>query len=406
MKRARGTSGYGAAKRIHDYSYAILNIAALAGQYESTGEPVIRLNIGDPTLYGFEPPPELTRACIAAFGRDAHSYTHSCGILPAREAIARDAAFRGIELTTDDIVITSGATEAADMLCTAMLNPGDEVLCPSPCYPLYAALISRQEAVCVSYTLDPGSNWLPDPLEIEQLITPRTRLLIIINPNNPTGAIYPADLLSALAEIAERHGILCLADEVYRKLIYSGAHNPFATFAGRNLPVFTLESLSKNYMAPGWRTGWMSITNSRLVPDIRLALQKLAEARVCAPAAPQFAIPDALSLQYDYLLPVINKLRERRDLTVKMINAIEGLSCGTPEGAFYVMAKVDLSLYPFASDEEFIVELLRKKRILCVHGSGFGTEPGDGYFRIVYLPDTSTLERVYNDFEDFLRHCR
>ncbi|NTV20508.1 MAG: aminotransferase class I/II-fold pyridoxal phosphate-dependent enzyme [Chlorobium limicola] len=400
------TPGNHAARRVQNYHYAILNLAALAEESAAAGKPVTSLNIGDPTLYGFHPPPALTEACITALREGCNSYTSSCGIATAREAISREASERRIATSAEEIIITSGATEAADLLCTAILNPGDEVLCPSPGYPLYTALVARQEAVSVPYRLDPGNNWLPDPEEIERLITPRTKLLIVINPNNPTGALYPPELLASIAETARRNNLVCLADEVYRKLLYSGSHHPFASFAGNDLPVCTLESLSKNFMVPGWRTGWMTMTNSRLIPDIRRALRKLADARVCAPAAPQFAIPEALSLGNDYLLPVLEKLRVRRDLTVRMINGIEGLSCSNPEGAFYVMAKLDMSLYPFASDEEFIVELLRKKRILFVHGSGFGMQPREGYFRIVYLPDPLTLDMVYHDLYDFLLHCR
>ncbi|WP_292004382.1 aminotransferase class I/II-fold pyridoxal phosphate-dependent enzyme [Chlorobium sp.] len=398
--------GYDAAQRVRNYNYAILNIAALAGEYEATGKTISRLNIGDPTLFGFEPPPQLTEAYIAALRNGRHSYAPSCGIPSAREAIARDAGNRLIETSDQQIIVTAGATEAADLLCTALLNPGDEVLCPSPGYPLYTALAARQETVSVPYNLDPLNSWLPDPQEIEHLITSRTKLLIIINPNNPTGALYPAELLAAIAEIARKHQLICLADEVYRKLIYSGSHHPFASFAGNDLPVFTLESLSKNFMVPGWRTGWMTISNSHLLPDLSGALRKLADARLCAPAAPQYAITEALSMGNDYLLPIMEKLHRQRNLTVSMLNDFEGLSCSTPEGAFHVMAKIDLSRYPFASDEEFIVELLRKKQILFVHGSGFGTQPGEGYFRIVYLPDTATLERVYHDLYDFLHHCR
>lgn len=406
MREPRNTPGHDGARRVLNYNYAILNIEKLAAGCETEGRPVIRLNLGDPTLYGFEPPPELTEACIAALRNGRHSYAPSCGIAAAREAIALDAAKREIATTGENIIVTSGATEAADLLCTALLNPGDEVLCPSPGYPLYNALVTRQDAVGVPYRLDPASNWLPDPDEIERRITPRTRLLIIINPNNPTGALYPPDLLAAIADTARRHRLVCVADEVYRKLLYEGRHYPFASFAGSDLAVFTLESLSKNFMVPGWRTGWMTMTNRSLFPGLYRALQKLADARVCAAAAPQFAIPEALSLGNEYLHPVMKKLREQRDVTVRMINAIEGLSCNCPEGAFYVMAKADLGRYAFATDEEFIVELLRKKQILFVHGSGFGTKPHEGYFRVVYLPDPATLERVYDDLSDFLQHDR
>jgi aspartate/methionine/tyrosine aminotransferase len=406
MSEWHHTPGHDGARRILNYNYAILNIERLAAESETQGRPVTRLNLGDPTRYGFEPPPELAEACIAALRSGSHSYTPSFGIAAAREAIALDAKKRGIQTTDDNIIITSGATEAADLLCTALLNPGDEVLCPSPGYPLYSALVTRQEAISVPYRLDPGNNWLPDPREIERRITPKTRLLVIINPNNPTGMRYPSGLLAAIAETARRHRIVCLADEVYRKLLYAGSHHPFASFAGGDLPVFTLESLSKNFMVPGWRTGWMTMTNSSLVPGLALALRKLADARVCAPSAPQFAIPEALSLGNDYLHPVMKKLTEQRDLTVRMINAIEGLSCASPDAAFYVMAKADLRRFTFATDEEFIVALLRKKQILFVHGSGFGMEPCEGYFRVVYLPCAATLERVYHDLSDFLQHHR
>ena len=390
------------AQRVQNYHYAIRNIVGKALLQEQRGKTVTYLNIGDPILYGFQPPAELVAATARAMEQGNNGYAPSAGRQDAVEAIAADAASRGIATSPENVIITFGASEAADLVCTAMLNPGDEVLCPVPGYPLYSAIIAKLNARESRYRLDPANGWMPDPKDIERRITSRTKILVVINPNNPTGELYPAHVLKELADIARRHQLLVITDEVYHKLVYEGTHIPFATFADSDVAVISFDSLSKNYMAPGWRVGWMIITNGHLVPDVRQAFLKLADARLCAPMAPQFAIQAAMDLKNGYLDGIMARLHRQRDVTVRMLNAIDGITCNHPGGAFYVMGKIDLERFPFSSDEDFVLRLLEEKQILFVHGSGFGTEPSEGFFRVVYLPDAETLERVYGELADFM----
>lgn len=394
------------AQRVENYHYAIRNIVGSARLQEEQGKKVTYLNIGDPILYGFQPPEELVEATVLALRQGHNGYSPSSGKKDAVEAIAADALSRGIQTSPDNIIVTFGASEAADLVCTAMLNPGDEVLCPSPGYPLYNAIIAKLNAKELQYRLDPDHGWLPDPEDIESKITPRTKILVVINPNNPTGELYPPEVLRQLVDIARRHRLLIITDEVYHKLVYEETHTPLASMAEDDVTVITIDSFSKNYMAPGWRVGWLTITNSHLLPDVRLAFIKLADARLCAPMAPQFAIRAAMNLRKDYIEDVMSRLSTQRDITVGMLNAIPGISCNHPKGAFYVMGKVDLERLPFSSDEEFVLRLLQEKQILFVHGSGFGTDPLQGFFRVVFLPGASTLRRVYSDLDDFIKQYR
>ena len=391
------------AQRVENYHYAIRNIVSSAKLQEKQGKKVTYLNIGDPTLYGFQPPEELVETTVLALRQGHNGYSPSSGKKDAVEAITEDALSRGIRTSPENIIITFGASEAADLVCTAMLNPGDEVLCPSPGYPLYNAIIAKLNAKELCYRLDPDNRWFPDPEDIESKVTPLTKILVVINPNNPTGELYPPEVLNKLVDIARRHRLLIITDEVYHKLIYEEAHTPLASMAENDVAVITIDSLSKNYMAPGWRIGWLAITNSHLIPDVRLAFIKLADARLCAPMAPQFAIRAAMNLRKDYIEEVMNRLKAQREITVNMLNAIPGISCNYPKGAFYVMGKVDLESLPFSSDEEFVLKLLQEKQILFVHGSGFGADPLQGFFRVVFLPDASTLRRVYSDVSDFIK---
>lgn len=392
---------YQPAERTRNYKYAIRNIAVEAQKVEAEGRKVTYLNIGDPILYGFQPPPVMIEAMTKALHDGFNGYAPSVGILSARKAIAEEARMRGIETSTDDVIVSSGASEAADLIFTAVLEAGDEVLVPSPGYPLYTAITAKLGAKEIKYAQNPNDNWQPDAEELESLITPRTKILVIINPNNPTGALYSKDTLEKLLHVARRHKLLVIADEVYHKLIYEGTHVPMATLAGKELPVFTMESLSKNYLAPGWRVGWMTMTNAQLIPDIKAAIRKLADARLCSPMAPQHAVEPALKMDASYLTATMARLRAQRDVTVESLNRIQGIACTKPAGAFYAMAQVNLSQTDFETDEQFVLALLREKAVLFVHGSGFGTRAADGFFRIVFLPDVDTLKDVYHRVADF-----
>ncbi|RFM23748.1 MAG: aminotransferase class I/II-fold pyridoxal phosphate-dependent enzyme [Candidatus Thermochlorobacter aerophilum] len=397
---------YQPAQRTQNYRYAIRNIVSEAKKIEAQGRKVIYLNIGDPSLYGFQPPEALQEAIIQAIRNGHNGYSPSTGIAQAREAVAEEAARRGIRTSPEDVIFTYGASEAADLVFTALLEPGDEVLVPAPGYPLYTAIATKLGAVEVKYHQNPDQNWQPDADELRAKITPRTKLLVIINPNNPTGALYSRSTLEAMLNVARQHHLVVIADEVYHKLIFDGTHVPMGSLAGEDLPVITMESLSKNYLAPGWRLGWMMVTNSHLMPDLMAAIRKLADARLCAPIPPQHVIKTAMSLPPSYLDSTMQRLRAQRDITFEMLNRISGMRCNKPEGAFYAMAQMNLEHGELGTDEEFVLGLLREKGVLFVHGSGFGTNPKDGFFRIVFLPDTETLREVYTRVADFALQFR
>ncbi|MDX2127458.1 MAG: aminotransferase class I/II-fold pyridoxal phosphate-dependent enzyme [Chloroherpetonaceae bacterium] len=388
-------SKYQPALRTQNYKYAIRNIVVEAQKVEAQGKKVTYLNIGDPSIYGFQPPMELVEAHKRALQDGFNGYSPSAGIPSARKAVAREANSRGISTTEDDILFTYGASEAADLIFAAFLEAGDEVLVPAPGYPLYTAICSKLGVKEVKYRQNASNSWQPDSEELRSLVTPKTKILVIINPNNPTGALYSEQTLKQMLNVAKEFGLLVIADEVYHKLIFEGSHTPIAKLAGSDLPVITLESLSKNYLAPGWRLGWMTMSNSSLMPDLKAAIRKMADARLCAPMAAQHTIEAAMNLPQSYLEPTMARLRAQRDITFEELNRIQGIRCNKPEGAFYAMAQVDLHSTS-TTDEAFVLGLLREEGVLFVHGSGFGTNPTEGFFRIVFLPELEVLKDVYS----------
>jgi len=394
-------TNYYPAERVENYKYAIRNIVAEARRIEAQGKKVTYLNIGDPCLYGFQPPEEFVEAKIKALRAGHNGYTPSTGVPEVLEVIAYEAQTRGIQTSAKDIAITYGASEAADLILTAMLEQGDEVLLPCPSYPLYTAITTKLEAKEVPYHMLPDNKWWPDTDEIASKVTKRTRAIVIINPNNPTGALYPKEILEEIVEIARRNNLIIISDEVYHRLTYEKQHIPIASLAGNDVPVITIESVSKNYMAPGWRLGWMTITNAHLINDLKKAIYKLADARLCAPSTSQYAIKEAIHINPEYTKRVMDRLRKQRDVTYDALNKIEGISCNKPEGAFYAMPQVDLQNGALGTDEQYIINLLDETGILYVHGSGFGMDKHSGFFRLVFLPDVEILKEVYGKMADF-----
>ncbi|MGQ9896428.1 MAG: aminotransferase class I/II-fold pyridoxal phosphate-dependent enzyme [Acidobacteriota bacterium] len=390
------------AERTKNYNYAIRNIVAAAKAVEAAGRPVTYLNIGDPVMYGLQPPAVLQEALARAV-RDGHNgYAPSAGTLAAREAVAQEAEKRGVYLSPEDVVISSGASEAADMVLGALLEPGDDVLTPCPTYPLYTAITAKLGARENYYRLDPAQGWLPDPDEIRHNITPRTRAIVIINPNNPCGSVYDARLLLELLTIAEAHQLVVIADEVYCRLTYETPPPPMAQLAaGMDVPVVTLESLSKSHLVPGWRVGWMTYTNTHRFGEVIAAIRKVAEARICSSLPTQQVLPVALENQ-SHLPALIEELKIRAAITVETLNAIPGISCiAAPQAAFYAMGRAEH--LKGQTDEAFVLALLRATGVLFVHGSGFGLDPYDGFFRIVFLPPPDTLREVYARLASFVQ---
>jgi alanine-synthesizing transaminase len=381
------------AERVGGFSYAIRNIVSEARKVEATGRTVRYLNIGDPIPFGFAVPPHLIDAVERAL-RDGHNgYTPSPGIQSAREAVAADFEVRGLAIDPERVLLTTGTSEGIEITLTALLNPGDEVLVPTPTYPLYTAVIAKLGAVASYYRTDPARDWQPDLEHIESLVTRRTRALVVIDPNNPTGAVYSPEVRRGLVDLSERHGLLLVADEVYGDLAYDGPVPPIGLL-NPDAAVISYSSLSKAYLAPGWRAGWMAFGRSPRLDDLLGGVRKLADGRLCSPGPMQYAITAALQGDRSHQVALRDGLRARADITTERLNAIDGMECVRPRGAFYAMPRV--ALPAGRTDADYVLGLLRATGVLCVFGSGFGTAPQDGYFRVVFLAPPAELAEVYD----------
>jgi aspartate/methionine/tyrosine aminotransferase len=294
-------------------------------------------------------------------------------------------------VSADRVLITAGTSEGIELALTALAENGDEVLVPSPTYPLYTAVLAKIGAQAVYYRTDPANGWLPDLEDVTRLMSNSTRALVVIDPNNPTGATYPADLRKALIELADHRNVPLLADEVYGDLAYDGPVPPIISFS----------SLSKAYLAPGWRTGWMAVGRTDRLDEVLAAVKKLADGRLCSTGPMEHAIPAALNGDRSHEAGFRAALRERADLTVKRLNAIDGIRTVAPTAAFYAMPQVTLPAG--VTDEDYVLALLRETGVLCVYGSGFGTRPEDGFFRIVFLASPKELSEIYDLMADFTR---
>ena len=388
------------ANRVASFSYAIRNIVAEAQKVEAEGRPVRYLNIGDPILFGFVTPPHLVEAATRAMRDGLNGYAPSAGIPEAREAVARELSSRGMPVSPDRVLITSGASEGIELALTALLDPGDEALVPSPTYPLYTAIIAKLGARSVYYKTDPNAGWQPDLDHIERSITPKTRALVIIDPNNPTGAVYSPGVRRKLLEIADRHGLIVLADEVYGDLTYEGPVPPIASL-DPDAQILSFSSLSKAYLAPGWRAGWIAASRNTSLDPLLAGIRKLADGRLCSPAPMQHAIAPALTGDKSHQRAFREALAERAAISTRMLNVPGLIECVAPTAAFYAMPRVTLP--KGRTDEDFVVELVRRTGILCVHGSGFGLPPEEGFFRVVFLAAPSELAAIYAEIAAFAR---
>lgn len=386
------------ASRIGGFVYAIRNIVAEARKVEASGRKVRYLNIGDPIIFGFHTPPHLVEAVERAI-RDGHNgYAPSVGIAPAREAVAAECARRGMPLDPDRVVITAGTSEGIELALTALAGPGDDVLVPVPTYPLYTAVLAKIGARPVFYDTRPEQHWVPDVQQIRKLIGPATRALVVIDPNNPTGALYPPQVRRELVALADEHNIPLLADEVYADLAFDGPVGAIAS-VDPDAPVITFSSLSKAYLAPGWRSGWLAVGRSERLNEVLGAIKKLADGRLCSTAPMEYAIVAALDGDRSHQQQFRDALRQRSTLTVERLNAVEGMSVVPPAAAFYAMPKVDLP--PGTTDADYVLGLLRATGVLCVYGSGFGTKPEDGFLRVVFLASPAELTEIYGLIADF-----
>lgn len=388
------------AARVNRFSYAIRNIIAEARAVEARGIKVRYLNIGDPVAFGFQTPAHLVEAVERAVREGRNGYLPSPGIPAAREAVAADYRARGVPVSADRVLITTGSSEGIDLALSALVDNGDEVLVPLPTYPLYTAVLATIDGQPRYYRTDPDRDWLPDLDHLRSLVTPRTRVLVVIDPNNPTGAVYPPSIRRALIDFAEEHGLTILADEVYSELGFDGPV-PLLGTLDTDAPIISFSSLSKAYLAPGWRAGWMVVGSTPRLDEALAAIKKLADGRLCSPGPMQDAVVAALTGDRSHQIAFRRALAERARVTTESLNAIPGMRCVAPRAAFYAMPSV--SLPAGRTDEDYVIALLRATGILCVYGSGFGMPPEGGSFRIVFLADLRELASIYADIAAFTR---
>jgi len=381
------------APRVHRFTYAIRNIVAEALKVEAAGTRVRYLNIGDPIAFGFKTPPHLIAAVEQAM-RDGHNnYGPSAGIPVAREAVATEYTRNGFPIPADRVFITAGTSEGIELALGAVVDAGGEVLVPMPTYPLYTAVLAKLDAKAKYYRLEPSQGWMPDLDHLERLVTPSTRALVIIDPNNPTGAVYSTETRRALLNFADRHGLLILADEVYGDLGFDGPVEPYGKL-DPDAPIISFSSLSKAYLAPGWRTGWMACSSSPRLDDVVAAVRKLADGRLCSTVPMQYAIAGALSGDRSHQPEFRRALKARADLTMSRLCAMPGVTCVEPTAAFYAMPRI--ALPPGRTDEDYVKALLHATGVLCVYGSGFGLPAEEGFLRIVFLAPLDELSEIYD----------
>jgi alanine-synthesizing transaminase len=379
-----------------------------AKQMEDDGQHIIKLNIGNPASFGFDAPEEILQDVIHNLS-DASGYCDSKGLFAARKAIMHYSQEKHIrDVQMEDIYIGNGVSELIVMAMQALLNNGDEVLVPAPDYPLWTAAVVLAGGTARHYICDEQSGWLPDLDDIRSKVTPNTRAIVIINPNNPTGALYPDELLREIIEIARQNHLIIYADEVYDKVLYDGAtHTSIASLADDVLFV-TLNGLSKNYRAAGFRSGWAIVSGRKNhARDYIAGLTMLASMRLCANVPAQFGIQTALGGYQsinDLVLPT-GRLMRQRDLAWKLLTDIPGVTCFKPQSAMYLFPRLDPKMYPIKDDQQFVLDLLVQERVLLVQGSGFNW-PYPDHVRVVFLPNSDDLTEAIGRIANFLEHYR
>ena len=379
-----------------------------ARQMEEEGQKIIKLNIGNLAVFGFDSPEEIQQDMIRNLPNSA-GYSDSKGIFAARKAVMHETQKQGIlGVTLDDIYLGNGASELIVMATNGLLDDGDELLLPAPDYPLWTAAASLSGGSPVHYICDESNGWMPNLNDIRAKITPRTKGIVVINPNNPTGALYSDELLQAIVDIAREHGLVIFADEVYDKVLYDGVkHTPIASLS-EDVLTLTFNSLYKSYRSCGYRAGWMVVSgDKRVARDYIEGLNMLSNMRLCSNVPGQWAIQTALGghQSINDLVCEGGRLRRQRDLAHELITAIPGVSCVKPSAALYMFPKLDPQVYPIADDQHFFMELLQETRVMLVQGTGFNWKTPD-HFRIVFLPHEDDLREAIGRVAKFLETYR
>ncbi len=383
-------------------------IQARAKQMEEEGHKIIKLNIGNLAAFGFDSPEEIQQDMIRNLP-NAAAYSDSKGIFPARKAVmhyTQEKRIKGVGL--DDIYIGNGVSELIVMAMNALLNTGDEVLVPAPDYPLWTAAVSLSGGTPIHYLCDEANEWLPDLADMRRKITPNTRAIVVINPNNPTGALYPVEILQAIVDLAREHGLIIYADEVYDKVLYDGATHTAIGSLSEDVLTISFNGLSKNYRSCGYRAGWMVVSGDRKpARDYIEGLDILASMRLCANVPGQYGIQTALG-GYQSIADLVapgGRMARQRDLAHALITAIPGVSCVKPKATLYMFPRLDPKIYPIQDDQEFMLELLQEEKVLLVQGTGFNW-PDTDHFRLVFLPHEDDLRDAIGRVARFLGNYR
>ena len=385
-------------KKVVGVEYAIRDIVTEARKLQKQGKKVTYLNIGDPVQFGFQTPDNVKEAMIKAIRNGENYYAPSEGLPELREEIAKKEHTKGLFVNPDDILITNGISEGLDMVISSIVEEGDEVLLPGPYYPPYASYVRLHGGIPIEFAVD-LNNSRPDPDDIKSKITAKTVAICLISPNNPTGVVFNEKSLKELVDIANENDLYIICDEIYDQIVFDEQFVGIGKVA-TDSPVIVLNGFSKVHLMSGWRIGYIAFNNSSKLDMIRENLPKLARVRISTNLPVQYGALESLRGPQGYISEFVSELKKRRDFVIKRLNSISGLSCSNPKGAFYAFPKIEHNKYK--SDREFVLELLRTKGVLTVHGSGFGTKYGSGHFRLVFLPDIQTLDLALNNIEEFV----
>ena len=383
-------------------------VLELASRMEEEGQKIIKLNIGNVGVFGFDPPEEIQQDMIRNLVNSA-AYSDSKGIFNARKAIMHYSQQKNIKaVTIEDIYTGNGVSELIVLAMNALLNNGDEILVPAPDYPLWTAAVSLSGGTPIHYMCDETNGWAPDINDIRSKVTPKTKGIVVINPNNPTGAIYSDQVLKSIVDVAKEFGLIIFADEIYDKTLYDGKTHTSIASLSEDVLTITFNGLSKNYRSCGYRAGWMIVSGDKAsAKDYIEGLNMLSSMRLCSNVPGQWAIQTALGgyQSINELVAEGGRLRRQRDLAYELITKIPGVSCVKPEAALYLFPKLDPEIYPIKNDQDFIAEFLKEEKVLLVQGSGFNW-PHPDHFRLVFLPNEDVLREAINRLAKFLERYR
>jgi len=385
-------------KKVVDVEYAIRDIVSAARDLELQGKSVDYLNIGDPVQFGFQPPENVKQAMIDAINNGNNFYARSEGLPELTHEISKKENAKGLSISSENILVTNGVSEGLDMVISSIVEEGDEVLLPGPYYPPYASYVRLHGGIPIEFSVDLNSS-SPDIDDIKSKITSKTVAICLISPNNPTGLVFNENSLKKIVDVANEHNLYIICDEIYDQIVFDEKFTGIGKVAGDS-PVIILNGFSKVHLMSGWRIGYIAFNNSSQLDNIRENLPKLTRVRISTNLPVQYAALESLNGPQDYIPKFVSELKTHRDYVVKRLNEMNGISCSNPKGAFYAFPKIENN--PFKSDKEFVLNLLKSKGVLAVHGSGFGAKYGSGYFRLVFLPNMEKLNSALDKIEDFV----